>query len=159
VVDFPPHGMAAANDGFDGRVVALIIDKGFSELFNHYLPFRTDYGWYPYARLTGFFREPEYGQSAPSLSVIMTEFIRPLRYAQHGRELLSFLGHEMRDLIYLKGKSDLILAGYLLPLLASGSNIESFKASGVERDTLSRYLEKAGDQLPFGLRDWYAKIA
>jgi hypothetical protein len=124
LADFPPHGMVDANDRFKGEVVSLVIDKEQTEIFRNYLPFREDLGWYPYVRVTGFFNQPGHGQAAPSLSVILTEFRRPKLYQDAARDYFSFLEGEFKNVIYLKNRSNLQLAGYVLPFLAEGSNIK-----------------------------------
>jgi hypothetical protein len=158
LADFPPNGMVPDNTRFDGRVIGLAIEKEFAELFKNYLPFRTDFGWYPYARITGFFKEPDYGQSAPTLSVIMTEFRRPKPYAERGRTIFDFLDEELKNRIYLGDKSNLLVASYMLPLVASGSNIGKFTAAPAEKQIVQRYLEAAGDGLPLGLKGWYGTV-
>jgi hypothetical protein len=157
LVDFPPHGMVAANSSFDGKMICLVMEKEFSIIFQQYLPFRTDIGWYPYCRVTGFFKEPGFGQSAPSLDVVMVEFRRPKPYQAEGSDYFSFLDGELKTPILLNNRSDVLLASYVLPLLAKGSSIENFKTtSNAERTTLQQYLALAGPDLPDALKGWYA---
>jgi hypothetical protein len=158
LADFPPHGMVSRNKSFEGGAIGLEIEKEFAELFKNYLPYDVEFGWYPYARVTGFYKEPGYGKSLPTLSVIMTEFRRPKQYAKQGREIFSLLDEDLKDPNYLKDKSSLLLASYALPLVAKGANIDNFVASPDEKSILQRYLQRGGGELPKGLRGWYDKV-
>jgi hypothetical protein len=150
--------MVPENTRFDGRVIGLATEKEFVELLQNYLPFRTDLGSYPYARITGFFKEPGYGQSAPTLSVVMTEFRRLMPYAELGGAIFGFLDRELKSPNYLEDRSNLLVASYMLPPVASGSNIGKFAASSEEKEIVRTYLMKASHDLPHGLQDWYGKV-
>jgi hypothetical protein len=155
LTDFPPHGMVSKNDRFDGAAIGLEIEKEFSELFGQYLPFNTEFGWYPYARVTGFFKEPGFGKSLPTVAVIMTEFKRPRAFEKQRREIFSFLGGELEHLIYLSKRSNFLLATYLLPLIVKGANIQRFVPAPDEKSIIEAYVQNAGDDLPLGLKSWY----
>jgi hypothetical protein len=156
LADFPPHEMVEANDRFDGKVICIVMEKEFSQIFQRFLPFRRDIGWYPYCRVTGFFKEPGYGQSAPSIDIVMVEFKRPKPYQAEGRDYFSFLERELKSPNWLQASSDLLSASYVLPLLAKGSSIENFKADPNEKTILQRYVALAGTALPSALGNWYA---
>lgn len=159
LTDFPPHGMVKENDRFDGKILCLVAEPKFSQVFQQYLPFRKDIGWYPYCRVTGFFKEPGYGQSAPSLDLVMAEFRRPKPYQEKGKKFFAFFDGEFHNLIkkriYLKQPSELLSAGYVLPLLAKGSSIEDYKATDDEKTVLQEYLALVGANLPAALKIWY----
>jgi len=157
ISDYPPPGMVKENSSFDGRLICLSTDGELEAVFQKYLPFRTDIGWYPYVRATGFFREPGYGESVPSLSLIMCEFRRPNPYAADGRQVFEFLQGELKNRIYLRDKSDLLLAGYILPILAIGSNINQFIADTAEKGVLEGYMQLAGSEIPCAIETWYKK--
>ena len=157
LTDLPPHGMVKANTRFHGKVISLVMEKEFSQIFQRFLPFRKDIGWYPYCRVTGFFKEPGYGQSAPSLDMVMAEFKRPKPYQAEGRDYFSFLEGELQNPNWLKDPSDLLCAIYVPPLLAKGSSIENFKADDPNDKTiLQQCAALAGADFPSALGSWYA---
>lgn len=88
----------------------------------------------------------------------MTEFRRPKPYAEQGRAIFEFLDGELKHPIWLADMSNLLVASYMLPLVASGSNIVKFTAADDDKRILQTYVAAAGDGLPNGLRDWYAKV-
>jgi len=159
LVDSPPHGMV---DSFDGRVVCLVMEKQFSSIFQQYLPFRKDIGWYPYGRVTGFFKEPGFRESGPSLDVVMVEFRRPKPFQAEGKDFFEFLERQVRinPLIpkefHATQDVDFLLASYVLPLLAKGSHIEDFKATPPEKVILQQYFAQSTSSLPNALVAWYA---
>ncbi len=156
MADFPPNGMVPANDRFDGKVICLITEKKFNDIFQHYLPFRKDIGWYPCCRVTGFFKEAGYGQSAPSVDLVMAEFRRPKPYQAEGRNYFSFLAGELNYLNWFESRSVVVVASYVLPLLAKGSSIEDFKVSDPgEKAILQKYIALVGTDLPTALDSWY----
>ena len=138
------------------------MEKQFNQVFQQYLPFRKDIAWYPYCRVTGFFKEPGYGHSAPSLDIVMVEFRPPKSYQTGGREFFVFLKSELHNSInrriHLESRSDLLSASYVLPLLAKGSSIETFKAAPEEKTLLQEYLGLAGTDLPVALKSWYENV-
>jgi hypothetical protein len=156
LADCPPLGMVSTNNRFDGKLVCLVVEKTFSQIFQQYLPFRKDIGWYPYCRVTGFFKEPGYGEGAPSLDIVMVEFRRPKPYQAEARDFFSFLEGELKEPLYLERRPELLSASYVLPLLAKGSSIENFKAEADQRLILQRYRAAAGADLPVALGGWYA---
>ena len=156
--DFPPMGMVDGNDRFKGKVICLTMEKQFGSIFQQYLPFRKDIGWYPYCRVTGFFKEPGLGQSAPSLDMVMAEFRRPKQYQEEGSSYVSFLEGELKHPVYFASRSNLLCASYVLPLLAKGSSIENFTAPPPEKTILKQYMAAAGADLPRALVSWYANI-
>jgi hypothetical protein len=157
ISDYPPPGFVPENRKFDGRILYLTTGKEFEVVFQKFLPFRRNIGWYPYVRMTGFFQEPGYGESIPSLALVMCEFRPPKPYLDIGRDYSLFLKGELTNPIYLKDKSSLLLASYALPILAIGSNISDYDADAKERAILVSYLKLAGNEIPHALEGWYVK--
>jgi hypothetical protein len=87
---------------------------------------------------------------------VMAEFRRPKQYQAAGPDYFSFLERELKTPNYLKERSNLVVASYILPLLAKQSNIENFKVSNPsEKSILQQYTALAGADLPVALSSWY----
>jgi hypothetical protein len=159
LTDFPPHGLVEANERFKGKVVCLTMEKEVGQIFQKYLPFRRDLGWYPYCRVSGFFKEPGHGQGASSVELVLAEFRRPKPYQDVGPDYFEFLEKELNRPNWLKERSEFLCASYVLPLVAKGWNIENFKADSANQKTvLQQYVAQAGADLPAALAGWYANV-
>jgi hypothetical protein len=159
LTDFPPQGLVEANDRFKGKVVCLTMEKEVGQIFRNYLPFRKDIGWYPYCRVTGFFREPGEGQGAPSVELVLAEFRRPKPYQVVGPDYFEFLEKQMKSPTSLDEPAEFLCASYVLPIVAKGWNIENFKADSANQKTiLQQYVAQAGTGLPAALAGWYANV-
>lgn len=158
--DIPPHGLVEHNSKFKGKLLLLREDKGFTETFGSWLPFCTDIGWYPYVRITGFFDATKIQTDVfPSLSVSLIEYRRPKIYREMRDGITGFAQREFQgNLNYLRDWSDLVLFGYLAPLLFKGSNIQSEDADERVASVMEDFLEKVGQDLPHNLKEFYAAI-
>ncbi len=110
LADLPPHALHKANHRFDGNVLLLTEDQGFTKAFGKFLPFCTDMGWYPYVKVTGFFTNSRLQTEIfPSLSVSLVEYKRPRSYIQVRSALLGFANFEIKShRNYLKHWSDMV---------------------------------------------------
>lgn len=123
--DFPPYSFTDNISSFDGKVILLNEDKGFSETFGDLLPFNKDIEWYPYVRITGFFDISKIQtQLYPSMTMCFIEYRRPINYRAKRKNLLDLIQSEIRHPIYLKDLEDKILLNYLCRIIFKGSNID-----------------------------------
>jgi hypothetical protein len=149
LTDFPPWAMAE-NEAFHGRVLLLSSDQGDRPRFGDRLPFRTSIGWYPYCRVTGFLRNDK-EQQETSIDVITVEYRKPTSFltnSKHARGQMSTATDT---------PTDRYLAGYLLPILAAGSDISnpSFDSAGLSE--IRSYLDQT-PELPSALIRWYEEV-
>ncbi len=155
--DFPPHGMIRANNDFKGRLVILKEDSGFTQIFKEHLPFCKTFGWYPYCRIVGFFDIGRLQTEVyPTLSVSLVEYRRPKIYDDVCKEIFYFMESENKHKIYLDDWSDLVLAGYLVPIVTWGSNMKQYKPTENEHAILKTYRASVNQGLPQALDAWYA---
>jgi len=158
--DYPPHALNEDNPGFDGNALLLNEDKGFSAAFARYLPFRSQIGWYPYVRVTGFFSAARLNtEKLCSLSISLVEFRPPKKYLEVRGDLLSFSNNELRPPpVRLAEWSDLILFLYLAPLVATGSNLQASDLDAAFASVLRTYATKVGADVPVSLTNFYAGL-
>ena len=163
--DFPPHGLVNNNNSFDGKLLLLKEDDGFTAKFSKLLPFCTDIGWYPYVRITGCFDNSRLAIDAlPTLSIIFTEYRRPKLFRGVRDELKKFaereiwLAKEPPEYLSNPCRSDLkywsylVLFGYLFPILFRGSNLEATKAEVDIAVLLHEYQSEVSNDLPNHLK-------
>jgi len=157
LADCPPHAFVEWNKRFTGKVLLLKEDEGFSDVFANYLPFNKRIGWYPYVRVTGFFDASRVQTEVlPSLSISLVEYRRPRLPREIMTPLLDFTRWEFEGKpIYLDDWSDLVLFGYLVPILFAGANMTPKNCSDKLNQLLQKYQEKVGADLPSSLRYFY----
>lgn len=157
--DFPPHGLVSANSRFNGKVLLLREDPGFTKTFSHYLPFSPELAWYPFLRVTGIF-DASYVQTDifPSLSVSLVEYRRPKIFREMRAEILRFGASELDHPIFLKEWSELLLFGYVVPILFKGSNLLPSDADVETTKLLRDYRGRVGNDLPTALVEFFDSL-
>ncbi len=184
LTDFPPQGLVPENSSFNGSVLLLREDPGFTDVFSKYLPFCLDVGWYPYVRITGFFDATRLQtEILPSLTISLVEYRRPKLFPEVRKWILDFgegeIGRDPSEAKpqtkasafpvpdfskkpsrnFLKDDPDLLLFGYLAPILFRGSNLNSEDADAETAMLLRWYRKIAGNTLPNALVPFYSSLA
>jgi hypothetical protein len=156
--DCPPHAMVKANRFFKGQLLLLKEDDGFTKAFAEYLPFCPQIGWFPYCRIVGFFNSAKQTTEVyPTLSVSLVEYRRPRLFTEVGGDIIDFLKQEINHKNYLKEWSENVLAGYLIPLIRWGSNLNNSKPDEHDREILMKWQQEARD-VPAQLESWYRHV-
>lgn len=160
LADYPPHAFVNENSRFNGKVLLLREDPGFSDTFANVLPFCRYIGWYPYVRVTGFFDATNVAtERLPSLSLSLLEYRRPHILTEVRASLVDFLTSELHGRrIYLKSWSDLIVATYLAPILFAGSNLTAPEADKEMAAVLHDLEAAASNDMPALLKPFYGAL-
>lgn len=160
LADFPPHALVPINSRFNGNVVLLTEDPGFTKAFGQFLPFSTEIGWYPYVRVTGIYTSARLAtEKLPSLSIALVEYRPPRKYLEVRASLLAFAEREVRGKrIYLDRWSDLILFSYLAPIIFNGSNLRPGDAEAETSSLLRDYYNQTSNDVPQGLSKFYKSL-
>jgi hypothetical protein len=157
--DYPPHALNERNPHFGGSGLLLREDAGFSNAFASYLPFNSAIGWYPYARVTGFWSSARINtEKLPSLSLSLIEFRPPKKFLEVRPKLLEFIRHELEAPNYLDDWSDLLLFSYLPPLICAGSNLRSSEVDDEFASDLRAYAKRVHSDLPTRLTGFYGAL-
>jgi hypothetical protein len=162
LADFPPQAVVEQNHQFTGQVLLLTEDPGFTRVFENYLPFWREIGWYPYVRITGFFDSSRLQtEIQPSLSISLVEYRRPRLFQEVRENVIAFGNREVRrNPIYLEERTDWILFGYLVALLLKGSNLTAADVDSETAELMRDYCETERDDtdLPVKLLDFYSTL-
>jgi hypothetical protein len=158
--DFPPHGLVEGNSSFTGKVLLLHEDPGLTTTFAAYLPFCPELSWYPYIRVTGFFDASRVQTEVlPKLSVSLVEYRRPKIFREVRDSVLRFATREISGRRnYLNDWSDLIMFGYLVPILFKGSNLDAADADPEIAHLMHEYKQQIEKDLPQALAGFYDSL-
>ena len=78
MTDIPPYGMRSSNTSFRGNLLLLQTDAKLTRFIENSLPFASEIGWYPYVRVTGYFRAASNATAGfPALSAAFIEWMLP----------------------------------------------------------------------------------
>jgi len=156
LADFPPHAFIEDNTKFNGKVLLLREDEGFTQTFGTYLPFCEQLAWYPYVRVTGFLDSSKIATEIyPSLSISLVEYRRPRHLHDIQRDVLHFMEREFASPNYLEERSNMLLLGYLFPITFKGSNVGSYEADEAVAQLLRTYHSRVALDLPVALHQFY----
>jgi len=156
---FPPHCLVEANSSFDGKLLILKEDQGFTKIFSALLPFNPEISWYPYVRVTGFFDASRIQtEILPSLSISLVEYRRPKLFQEIRNSVLNFAKQEFKKPNWLDSWSNMLLFGYLAPLLFKGNNLEATDADPEFAEVFHSYFLQAQNELPHSLTAFYSSL-
>ena len=161
--DFPPPGLVPENSRYNGKLLLLKEDEGFTETFQHLLPFCVEIGWYPYVRVSGFFDASRVQTEIhPTLSISLIEYRRPRGVADVMNSVVDFLEGELHDYggrrNFLEEPENLLLFSYLAPILFKGTNMNPSEAEPSFAELAHEYAQLTEANLPEALVTFYESI-
>jgi hypothetical protein len=157
--DFPPQGLTTKNEWFEGQVLILSEDKGFTKAFGDYLPFSLPISWYPFVRVTGYYSSSKQNINGfPSLSIVLTEYRPPKNLNAVLPSIKSFLKSELNHKIWLENCENFELFSYLIPILFQKANLTPDLAESDLSNLLKQYKAELGTNMPSKLIPFYDNL-
>jgi len=161
MTDGPPHLLADSR--FTGELLILEFEAAAPALANASMPFWTDIGWFPYARVTGYFKAPSaQTHQFSALSVAVVEYRPPKAYAAASNALESRLRMEFTpgyaSNALLTDLTDRITGTYLGPLISKRAK-QPASATPANLSSLLKQLRQAvGADMPPALDAFYRAL-
>lgn len=157
--DFPPQGLTTRNKYFEGQVLILSEDKGFTKAFSDYLPFYLPISYYPFVRVTGYFSSAKQNVDGfPTLSIVLIEYKPPKNLIAVLPRINSFLTSELKQRNFLLEIENFELFAYLIPILFQKANLTPDLAELDLSNLLKQYKSEIGTNMPSKLIPFYNKL-
>jgi hypothetical protein len=157
--DFPPQGLTTKNKYFEGQVLILSEDKGFTKAFSDYLPFYLPISYYPFVRVTGYYSSAKQNVDGfPSLSIVLAEYRPPKNLIAVLPSIKRFLTSELKSRNYLRDSEDFELFAYLIPILFQKANLTPDLAEPDLSNLLKQYKVAVGTNMPSKLIPFYDQL-
>jgi hypothetical protein len=161
MTDGPPHLLASSR--FTGELLILEFEAAAAALLRDSMPFWTDIGWYPYARVTGYFKAASVQtHQFSALTVAVVEYRPPKAYAAGSNALESRLRTEFTSgnasNQSLTSLEDRITATYLAPLISKRANQPAPATPQALSGLLKQLRQAVGAGMPPALDGFYRAL-
>jgi len=155
MTDGPPSMIRQKTYGFGGKFLILDLEPGFESKFNGSMPFWPDIGWYPYIRITGYFRTPSTAtRGLPALSVSLLEYRSPKGFLDASRDLAWKLENN-------RGKTDAenaVTMAYLAPLISKAARQPPTATIDELLPILKKLRVEIGAEMPQAISSFYGSL-
>ena len=160
MTDGPPHLLASGR--FTGELLLLDFETTGAALIDGHMPFWTDIGWFPYARVTGYFKAPSaQTHQLPALSVAIVEYRPAKAYLGGSNALESRLRTEFTPGAQpqlLTDLTDRITGTYLAPLISKRANQPAPATPPALAGLLKQLRQVVGSDMPPALDAFYRAL-
>lgn len=155
MTDGPPNMIRQETYGFGGKFLILDLEPGFEQKFDESMPFWPDIGWYPYIRITGYFRTPSPAtRSLPALSVSLLEYRSPKGFLDASRDLAGKLERNRAT----TDAENAITRAYLAPLISKAAKQPPTATIDELLPILKKLEAEIGAAMPQAISSYYGSL-